>query len=122
MASVSIQFYATTDELAAFASGWLGIENLHAVAVEYRPFIVSPTTRDDVEAHVRREGVDRIVFAEGPINCSVQGNNELLDNNEVALIIDMAVLAPDGLHESRLSATKVTEAWRKIATDLKRQT
>lgn len=122
MASLSIQFYATLDEVAAFARGWLGMETLHAVAVEYRPFTVSPTTRDSVEAHVRREGVRRLVFAEGPIDCTVQGNNELLDKNQGALILDIGRFGTSGLNESRVSVTKVTEAWRKIATDLKQQT
>lgn len=122
MTSLSIQFYATLDEVAAFARRWLGVETIHAVAVEYRPFTVSPTTRDEVEVHVRREGVRRLVFAEGPIDCSVHGNNELLDKNEGALILDIGRPGPSGLDESRVSATKVTVAWRKIAADLKQHT
>ena len=122
MASLSIQFYATPDEVAAFARGWLTIETVHAVAVEYQPFTVSPTTRGEVEAHAQREGVRRLVFAEGPIDCSVQGNNELLDKNVGALILDMGRLGPRGLQESRLSASKVTPAWRTIATELKQHT
>jgi hypothetical protein len=122
MSSFAIQFYATLDEIAAFARRWLESKSLHAVAVEYSPFTVSPTVREDVEAHVRRDGVQRLVIAEGPLDCSVQGNNELLDKNEGALILDIGRSGPAGLLESCVSTTKVTQAWRKIAADLKQHT
>jgi hypothetical protein len=100
MSSFSVQFYATLDEICAFARGWLGNKNIYAVAVEYSPFKLSPTVRDDVEAHLRRDRVQRLVLAEEPFDCSVQGDIELVEKNEGVLIVDIGRAGPSGLLES----------------------
>lgn len=102
MASLSTQFFATLDELVDLASGWLGIEGLHAVAVEDFPFAVVPTAREDVEEQVRRPRVARLVFAERPIACSAQTGLQLRDRNEGVLILDLGRLGPAWLAERAL--------------------
>lgn len=122
MSSLSIQFFATTDEVASFARKWLEGGALHAAVVEYHPFSVLPITLEDVEEHVRRERVRRLVLAERPVDCSAQGNNQLLDKNEGALVLDIGRTSAFGMTESRISTINSTRAWRLVASDLKRST
>jgi hypothetical protein len=122
MASLSIQFYATLDEISVFVKRWLQSDNVYAAGVEYLPFSVTPMGRENVEVQLQRDEVHRLIFAEGPIECSAQGNNQLLEKNEGALILDVGRIGVTGLCESWISATKATAAWRRIAAEVKRHT
>jgi len=122
MASLSCQFFATVDEIAAFVKRSLESDEIYAAAIEYFPYKVSAITRHEAEASVRRERVERIIFNEQPVDCSVSGNLQLLDRHEGALVLDIGRISPRGLHESHLSTGNATPRWRKIAADLKRIT
>jgi hypothetical protein len=122
MASLSIQFFATTDELAAFATRVLESGEVHAAAIVYQPYKASRITRHEAAANVHNERVRRLIFTEQPVDCSVSGNNQLLDQHEGALVLDIGRISPRGVIESRLSTTHGTTRWRKVAADLKRTT
>lgn len=122
MSSLSIQFYATADDLSDFARRWMESQALHTAAVEYHPFSVSLIAHKDADAVMRCERVRRLIFTQRPIDYLASGNNQLLDKNEGALVLDIGRTGPLGLTESRLSTTNLTAAWRKIASDLKDNT
>ena len=71
---------------------------------------------------MRCQRVARFVFAEQPIDCSVQTGTQLLDRNEVVLLLDLGRLGPPGLAESWLSTLVVTRRWRSLASDVKKRT
>lgn len=122
MASLSIQFHATLDELVNLVETWMTDHSIHATAVEYRPYAATPMTKTDVRTTMMRQQVRRLMFTEKPPDCGVSGNIELLDKNIGALLLEIGRLGPRGLDECRLSTMQATATWKKIAGHLKRQT
>jgi hypothetical protein len=122
MSSLSIQFYATADDLAKFVRRWMESEAVYSAAVEYHPFSVLPIGPKDADAIMRCERFQRLIFTKQPIDYLAWGNNPLLENNEGALVLDIGRTGPLGLTESCLSTMNVTATWRKIASDLKANT
>lgn len=122
MASISIQFYAMPDELAALARTWIERDSLHAAAVKYRPFLAQPLLATQAVESVLEESVGRLILAERPIDCSAGGNLELLDKNEGVLVLDIGRVSSAGLTESRVSATTATPAWRRVAASVRKNT
>lgn len=123
MASFSTQFHATIEELADFVEIWLSDHAIRAAAVDYQPFTASPVKKDGIRiALLRDPAISRLVFSEREIDCGASGNNELLEKNQGALVLDIGRLGPRGLTESRLSTMAATETWAKILAHLKKQT
>ncbi|MCK6544497.1 hypothetical protein L6R52_01380 [Myxococcota bacterium] len=122
MASLSVKFFATGDELIAFVRRWIERGAIHAAVIEFPPFSASPLPLDAVETSLRRERVRSVIFAVRPVDCSAAGSNELLDKNDGALVLEVGRLTPSGLCESWLSTMNATKAWRAIAADVKRGT
>ena len=124
MSSLSIQFYATTAEVARLAESWIRREGLHAATVEYRPYSATPIVPGDIalQLRTRLERASRLLLAERPVDCSATGNGDLLDKNEGALIVELGRHGSFGLTESHLSTMSVSRAWRNIAADLKKNT
>ncbi|MEZ4300426.1 MAG: hypothetical protein R3B70_36110 [Polyangiaceae bacterium] len=122
MASFSIELHATVDELISFVKRWMSHPHVFAATVQYHPFEVSLLGVNEVEVALHREGVRRILFSEQAIDCTAEGNNQLLDKNPGALVLDVGRVVPEGMNESRLSTTCASATWRRIANDLKRST
>jgi hypothetical protein len=122
MASLSTQFHATTEELVALVEAWMTDHAVCAAAVVYQPFNASPVTKDGLRSALLREPVSRLVFSEREIDCSASGNNDLLDKNQGALVLDIGRLGPRGLTESCLSTLVATDTWKRMFANLKKQT
>lgn len=121
MASLSIQFYATLDELVGLVADWTLNDALYIAIVEFPPVRATSVARADAAASLRMDRVRRVILAERPIDC-VAVAEQRPEPNDGALVLELGRLGPHGLSESRLSTTHVTEAWRLIAADLKRRT
>lgn len=122
MSSLSIQFFATIAEIGTLVKGWMAQDGLYGAAVEYQPFAVRPLVAEEADIQIANERVQRVIFSEQVINCRATGNNQLLDTNEGALILDVGRSGPRGLTESRISANHATKAWKKLAADFKQRT
>lgn len=122
MASMEVTFFATIDEIAAFVRGWLRVEAVSAVAVEFWPFLVVPTTSEQVEDHVRRVAVHELVFSEKEIDVAATDQLEFLQRNPGVLILEIGRLGASCLEESRVSTLDATASWRRIANDIRKHT
>src|SRR5690349_2505415 len=118
MASFSVQFHATPDELCEFVRKWASASNVYCAAVYYQPYKTSPVTSETVCAAIKG-GAQRIVLAEKTIFLDAHGNNELLDRNPGLLILELGQLDNAGLGESHLSTAAATAAWKNIASSLR---
>lgn len=122
MASLSTQFFAATEELGAFVKGWLARDGIYGAVVEFFPFVVRPVLPEEVDERLANEGVRQVIICERPIDCRAQGNLELLDKNEGALVLQLGRLKCGCLTESHLSTMDATKMWRKFASELKKRT
>jgi len=121
MASFSIQFHATLNELIDFVAAWMSRFDAHASAI-YLPFRVESISAQAVSEVLSRPEVRSVMFTEPPANLSAANENELLDNNTGCLLLDIGRVQERGLEESCLNTMSASGTWRKIANDLKRQT
>ncbi len=122
MTSLSSQFHATREELADFVERWMAAQCVHAVAVEYVPFLTRSVTKENVRMTMMQPKVERIVFTEGTPNCTAASNGQLLDMNPGALVLNIGRLLPACLEECMLSTMNATPAWKAIMKDFKHHT
>lgn len=120
--SFSIQFHGTTDEIIAFAEKWMAEFAIGAIAVRFPPFSASLVQRANIGSAIACPEVRRIIFTEDPPAVLASNENQLLDENAGAMVLDIGRLDSRGLFESCLSTAGASRTWGMAAQQLKKNT
>jgi hypothetical protein len=125
MPDLSVQFYATQDEVADSLKKWVLHYGIQVAAMRFLPFSIALVT-DDVSGAVRDADVNRLVLLHGPAVLNVRDKADFEDKNEGGLILDLGRVSESGLAQSWLTCRTDNDdafvVWKKIARDLRRWT
>lgn len=126
MADISIQFYASPDELERFLSGWIEEYGIHATAMRYRPFSIEKLQAEEVGEAVREKDVRRFYLTQREPDLSGNAKSEFEESNASSLVLDIGKLDSCGLGESwlmcRTDDKDALKTWRQIAKSLREAT
>lgn len=126
MADISIQFYASPDELERFVSGWIEEHGIHATAMRYRPFSIEKVQTKEIGEVVREKDVRRFYLTQREPDLRANAKSEFEKCNASSLILDIGKLDDGGLGESwlmcRTDDKDALKTWRQVAKSLKEHT
>jgi hypothetical protein len=126
MADISIQFYATPDELECFVKHWIKSYDIHVTAMRYRPFSIRMVQLKEIGDAVRDQSIRRLVFTKRVPDLGEPTKSDFDKSNPSALILDIGKLADGGLAESCLMCRTLEKdalkTWQEIAKSLKQNT
>jgi hypothetical protein len=127
MPDISIQFYATPQELLHFTEEVARAFCLHIVALRYRPFEIEEVAVEDLKPYFCQSSqFRRWAFTIRAPNLAVQNELEHGQKNPDHLRLDVGEFDGRSLNESWLSCRTENKAaftiWKKIARRLKEVT
>lgn len=127
MPDISIQFYATPEELLSFVRDAMIDHNLHAVAMRFRPFEAREVGRADLDSYFSNSSdFHRWALTVDAPHLPVEHELDHADKNPDHLRLEVGKCEPSSLGESWLSCRTNNKAiydiWKKIASKLKKQT
>lgn len=127
MPDISIQFYATPEELLSFVRESMTDHNLHAVTMRFRPFEAREVGLADLNSYFSNSSdYYRWAFTVDAPNLPVEHELDHGDKNPDHLRLEVGKFDLSSLWESWLSCRTnnkaVYDIWKKVALKLRKQT
>jgi hypothetical protein len=122
--NTAIEFFATRDELAEWASQWIREYHLYGLLVRRWDFaIVKDTEWNDLdEFKALLPKFDELLLGLGPLNVIGKTSNEIASLNPDCLVIQLPRSSPESLEAATLGSVsqerRTRKIWRAIVKDV----
>jgi hypothetical protein len=128
MADISIQFYATTEELADWIAEWGETGEIALAVMTHSPFTVAAAVPREIPSLIGKAAVRWIGMfpAAVPADLRVRSMYDFVGCNDGVLVLEIGRHLDAGLYESWLACRTENPGalakWRRIGRDLKKRT